>query len=148
MYAMEYYWAIKRNGTGSFIVMRMNPRGKTEKNKYCILDIYVNPSHIFCPQPFHRISLKQDVPSLSLYQPPVSTACPSCLNGSSQKGPYSFPHVWKCLLFTHLPRNQHNTSQRHAKYKIRKKDAGIFLKPGAKCSELLKETTYYGSATS
>ena len=41
------------------------------------------------------------------------------------------------------PRNQHNTSQRHAKYKIRKKDAGIFLTSGAKCSELLKETLLY-----
>lgn len=95
-------------------------------------------SHIFCPQPFHCISHKQDVlvfpfisPLFLLLVLLASTAPP--------KGPYSFPHVCKCLLFTHLPRSQHNTSQRHAKYKIRRKDAGIFLKPGAKRSGLLKK---------
>lgn len=66
-------------------------------------------SHIFYPQPFHCVIVKQDVPSLSLYQLPVSTACTSCLNGSPQKSPYFFPHAYKCLLFTDPTPQETNT---------------------------------------
>ena len=71
---------------------------------------------------------------------PLSAPCVYCLyfllERVTRKRPMLFPTCLQILIVyrPNSARNQHNTSQRHAKYKIGMKDDGLFLKSGAKCS--------------